>query len=71
MVDDLCALGETITDCRLILNILQCLNKRFDHMKIFIKRSQSFTSFHTIHNDIELKEIEQDNSAAQGEASAF
>jgi hypothetical protein len=40
MVDDLRALGETITDCHLVLNLLQGLNKRFDHMAIFIKQSQ-------------------------------
>jgi hypothetical protein len=40
-------------------------------MKIFIKRSQSFPSFHTVHNDLELEEIELDHSAAQGQASAF
>jgi hypothetical protein len=33
-------------------------------MKIFIKRSQSFPSFHTVPNDLELKEIELDHSAA-------
>jgi hypothetical protein len=71
MADDLCALGETIIDRHLVLNLLQSLNKRFDHMKIFIKRSQSFPSFHTVCNDLELKEIELDHSAAQGWASAF
>jgi hypothetical protein len=64
MADDLCVLGETITDCHLILNLLQGLNKRFDHMKIFIKRLQSFSSFHTVCNDLELDEIELDNSVA-------
>jgi hypothetical protein len=66
MADDLCALGETIIDRHLVLNLLQSLNKRFDHMKIFIKRSQSFPSFHTVCNDLELEEIELDHSAAQG-----
>jgi hypothetical protein len=47
------------------------MNKRFDHTKIFIKRSQSFPSFHIICNDLELEEIELDHLAAQGEASAF
>jgi hypothetical protein len=37
MADDLRALGETITDRHIVLNLLQGLNKRFDHMKIFIK----------------------------------
>jgi hypothetical protein len=40
MADDLRALGETVTNRHLILNLLQDLNKRFDHMKIFIKQSR-------------------------------
>jgi hypothetical protein len=71
MVDDLRALGETVTDRHIVLNLLQGLNKRFDHMKIFIKRSQPFSSFHTICNNLELEEIELDHLAAQGQASAF
>jgi hypothetical protein len=71
MADDLRALGETVTDRHLILNLLQGLNKRFDHMKIFIKRSQPFPSFHTIRNDLKLEEVELDHSAAQGQAFAF
>jgi hypothetical protein len=39
MTNDLRALGDTVTNRHLILNLLQGLNKRFDHMKIFIKRS--------------------------------
>jgi hypothetical protein len=71
MADDLRTLGETITDRHLVLNLLQGLNKRFGHMKIFIKRSQSFPSFHTVHNDLELEEIELDHSVAQRHASVF
>jgi hypothetical protein len=59
--DNLRALGETVTDRHLVLNLWQGLSKKFDHMKIFIKRSQSFPSFHTIHNDLKLEEIELDN----------
>jgi hypothetical protein len=66
MANDLHDLGETITDCHLVLNLLQGLNKMFDHMKIFIKRWQPFSSFHTIHNDLELKEIKLDNSGPSG-----
>jgi hypothetical protein len=40
-------------------------------MKIFIKRSQSFPSFHTIRNDLKLEKIKLDHSAAQGQAIAF
>jgi hypothetical protein len=39
MADDLLALGETATDCHLILNLLYGMNKKFDHIKIFIKQS--------------------------------
>jgi hypothetical protein len=71
MADDLRALGETVTDRHLVLNLLQGLNNRFDHMKIFIKRSQSFPTFHTVRNDLKLEEIKLDHSAAQGQASTF
>jgi hypothetical protein len=71
MADDLRSLGETVTDHHLVLNLLQGLNKMFDHMKIFIKRSQLFPSFHTIRNDLKLEKIELDHSAAQGQASVF
>jgi hypothetical protein len=64
MDNSLRALGETATDRHLVLNLLQGLNKRFDHMKIFIKRSQPFPSFHTVRNDLELEEIELDNPVA-------
>jgi hypothetical protein len=57
MADGLRALGETIINRHLVLNLLHDLNKRFDHMKIFIKWSQSFLSFHTVLNDIKLEEI--------------
>jgi hypothetical protein len=41
MANNLHALGETVTDRHHVLNLPQGLNKRFDHMKIFIKQSQS------------------------------
>jgi hypothetical protein len=71
MTDDLCALGETVSYCHLVLNLLQGLNKRFDHIKIFIKRSQSFPSFHTVCNDHELDDIKLEHSVPQGQVSAF
>jgi hypothetical protein len=40
-------------------------------MKIFIKRSQSFPSFHTVCNDPELEEIELDHSVTQGQPFTF
>jgi hypothetical protein len=65
MVDDLCTLGETITDRHLVINLLQGMNKKFEHMKIFIKQSQPLPSFHTICNNLKLEDIELDNSAAR------
>jgi hypothetical protein len=71
MTNNLRALGETVTDRHHVLNLPQGPNKRFDHMKIFIKQSQSSPPFHTVRNDLKLKEIELDHSVAQGQASAF
>jgi hypothetical protein len=64
MADNLRALGETVTDHHLVLNLLQSVNKRFDHMKIFIKKSRSFPSFHNIRNNLIHEEIELGHSAA-------
>jgi hypothetical protein len=66
MADDLRALGETVIDRHLVLNLLHGLNKRFDQMKIFIKQSQSFPFFHTVRNDLELEEIKLENMMALG-----
>jgi hypothetical protein len=48
-------LGEIVNDRHFILNLLQGMNKKFNHMKICIKWSQSFLSFHSIRNDLKLK----------------
>jgi hypothetical protein len=61
MINDLRALGETVTDRHLVFNLLHGMNKRFDHMKIFIKQSQPFPSFRTIRNDLKLEKIELDH----------
>jgi hypothetical protein len=42
MANDLRALGETITDRHLVLNLLQGLNKKYDHMKTFIMGRSPF-----------------------------
>jgi hypothetical protein len=39
MTDNMCALGETVTNHHLVLNLLHGLNKKYDHIKTFIKRS--------------------------------
>jgi hypothetical protein len=40
-------------------------------MKIFIKWSQPFTSFHIVYNDLKLEEIELHHLTAQGQTSVF
>jgi hypothetical protein len=64
MIDGMHTLGKTIIDYHLVLNLLRDLNNNCNHMKSFIKRTQSLLSFHTICNDLTLEEIELDNSAA-------
>jgi hypothetical protein len=63
-VSDYCRQMKGVADRHLILNLLHDLNKRFYYIKIFIKRSQPFPSFHTVRNELKLKEIELDHSAA-------
>jgi hypothetical protein len=63
-VSDYCRWMKGVADRHLILNLLHDLNKRFYHIKIFIKRSQPFPSFHTVRNELKLKEIELDHSTA-------
>jgi hypothetical protein len=64
MDNDMRILSETITDWHLVLNLLHDLNKKYDHMKNFIKSSYLFPSFHVVRNDLELKEVQLDNSMA-------
>jgi hypothetical protein len=55
--DALRDLGEPVSDRTIILNILQGLNKRYDHLKTFLKRVVPFPSFYDVCNDLLLEEI--------------
>jgi hypothetical protein len=39
MAHDLCDLGEHVEDRTLVLNVLQGLNKKYDHVKTNLKRA--------------------------------
>jgi hypothetical protein len=55
MTDSLQDLGEPISDCTLVLNLLCGLNWHNDHMKAFNKRSMPFPSFHDIRKVVLLE----------------
>jgi hypothetical protein len=38
MADDLCDLYEHVWDCTLVLQVLRGLNKKYDHVKTYLKR---------------------------------
>ena len=71
MADDLRDLGEPVADRTLVLNILRGLNKRYDHLKTFLKRAKPFPSFHDVRNDLLLEELTLDSEAASGPATAL
>jgi hypothetical protein len=50
-------LSCTVSDCNLILNILQRLNKRYDHLRAIITCNTSFPSFHKVQDDLVLEEL--------------
>jgi hypothetical protein len=42
MADDLTTLGEVVTDCTLVLNVLRGLNERFTHISALLRRAHPF-----------------------------
>jgi hypothetical protein len=54
MADGLYFLGEELPHRYPFLQLLCGLNKKYDHMKALIKRTESMPSFHTVQNDLEL-----------------
>jgi hypothetical protein len=52
MADSLRNLDEHVSNRTLVLNLLCGLNRRYDHLKSFIKRSISFPSFHYVCNEL-------------------
>jgi hypothetical protein len=79
MVDALRDLDKPVPDCTLVLNIFQGLNKRYDHLKTFLKRVIPFPSssgsYHSlvlnIRNDLLLKEITVGSEDAFDSATIF
>jgi hypothetical protein len=71
MDDDLCDLDEHVEDRTLVLQVLQGLNKKYDHIKAYLKRARSFPSFHDVHNDLLLEELTLDTEASSGSATAL
>jgi hypothetical protein len=57
MVDALRNLGKLLSDRTLVLNILRGLNKRYNHLKTFLKLVIPSPSFHGVHNDLMLEDI--------------
>jgi hypothetical protein len=45
-------MGHDMPDRQLVLNILRGLNRQFDHLKTFIKRTSPFPSFQSIRNNL-------------------
>jgi hypothetical protein len=70
MTDNLCDLGEHVEDHTIVLNVLWVLNKKYDHVKMYLKRVRLFPSFHNIRNDL-LEELTLDAEATSGSATAL
>jgi hypothetical protein len=71
MVDDLCNLDEHVEDHTLVLQVLRGLNKKYDHVKTYMKRAQQFPSFHDFRNDLLLEELTLDAEASSGSATTL
>ena len=65
MADALGDLGEVITDCTLVLNVLRGLNAKYDHMKALLKRTRPFLTFNEVRNDLQLEELMLDPPVSQ------
>jgi hypothetical protein len=62
MADGLADLGASVEDRILILNILQGLNQRFEHVGSIIRRYSLFPNFLKVRNNLLLEEIHMDNT---------
>jgi hypothetical protein len=57
MADDLTALGEVMTDCTLVLNVICGLNERFNHIGTLLRRTKPFPTFLEAREDLILEEL--------------
>jgi hypothetical protein len=62
MADDLADLGSPVEDRILVLNILQGLNQRFEHVGSIIRHYSSFPNFLKVQDDLLLEEIHMDST---------
>jgi hypothetical protein len=62
MTDGLADLGSPIEDRILVLNILQGLNQRFEHVGSIIWRYSPFPNFLKVRDDLLLEEIHMDST---------
>jgi hypothetical protein len=62
MVDNLVDLGAPVEDQILVLNILQWLNQRFEHVGSIIRRYSPFSNFLKVRDDLLLEEIHMDST---------
>jgi hypothetical protein len=64
-------LGKHVEDHTHVLQVLRGLNKKYDHVKTYLKRARLFPSFHDIRNDHFLEELILDAEASSGSATAL
>jgi hypothetical protein len=57
--DSLTDLGNDITNCVLVLNVLRGLNKNFKHLCTIFMHTMPFPSFQKVLDDLYLEEIQQ------------
>jgi hypothetical protein len=71
MANDLCDLDENVEDHTLVLQVLRGLNKKYDHVKTYLKWVRPFPSFHDVRNNLLLEELTLDAEASSGLATAL
>jgi hypothetical protein len=71
MVDALADLGLPVDDQILVLNILRCLNQRFEHLEAIIQRSSPFSNFLKVRDDLLLEEIHLDTARPSAAPTAL
>jgi hypothetical protein len=62
MADGLADLGTPIDDRILVLNILEGLNQRFEHVSSIIRRYLPFLNFLKVRDDLLLEELHMDST---------
>jgi hypothetical protein len=71
MADGLANLSSPVDDRILILNILQGLNQRFEHVGSIIRRYSSFPNFLKVQDDLLLEELHMDSTNPPAASTAL